>query len=81
MLWIVMDVQKKRAIPYKIAACDNPDIYVISYREIMKERYSNMNDDAEYLGTGGGFDKELLNFDGLQFHSSAVVVDGKVYLF
>lgn len=71
-----------QAKPYQIEPCENVDITITSYRDIMKERYPTIDDDAaEYMGTSGGFYKELLNFDGFQFHSSAVVVDGKAYLF
>ena len=38
-------------------------------------------DNAEYMGTGTSFAKQLLQFDGFQLHSSAVMVDGKAYLF
>ena len=38
-------------------------------------------DTAEYMGTGAIFARELLNFNGSFLHSSAVVLDGKAYLF
>ena len=38
-------------------------------------------DDREYLATGVFFYRYLLNYDGIMLHSSAVVVDGKAYLF
>lgn len=38
-------------------------------------------DNAEYLATGSSFGKQLLYFDGFQLHSSAVMLDGKAYLF
>ena len=38
-------------------------------------------DDAEYISTGSSFYRQLLDFNGLMLHSSAVVVDGKAYLF
>lgn len=38
-------------------------------------------DNAEYMGTGTRFAKQLLDFDGFQLHSSAVMLDGKAYLF
>ena len=38
-------------------------------------------DNAEYLGTGSAFARALLKFDGFQLHSSAVMLDGKAYLF
>ena len=38
-------------------------------------------DGAEYMGTGSAFARALLDFDGFQLHSSAVMLDGKAYLF
>lgn len=38
-------------------------------------------DIAEYMGTGAIFARELLKFDGSFLHSSAVVLNGKAYLF
>ena len=36
---------------------------------------------AEYMGTGTEFAYKLLAFGGFQLHSSAVMLDGKAYLF
>lgn len=36
---------------------------------------------AEYLATGVIFARHMLAFDGLYLHSSAVILDGKAYLF
>ncbi len=36
---------------------------------------------AEYMGTGAYFARELLKYDGSYLHASAVVLDGKAYLF
>lgn len=36
---------------------------------------------AEYLATGAVFARELLRYDGLFLHSSAVILDGKAWLF
>ena len=38
-------------------------------------------DMAEYLGTGAAFARQLLAFDGSYLHSSAIILDGKAYLF
>ena len=38
-------------------------------------------DNALYMGTGAYFSRELLRFDGTFLHASAVVQDGKAYLF
>ena len=46
------------------------------------ERYPLATADvAEYMCTGAIFYRYLLDFGGLMLHSSAVVVDGKAYLF
>ena len=36
---------------------------------------------AEYMGTGAIFARHLLRFDGSYLHASAVILDGKAYLF
>ena len=36
---------------------------------------------AQYLGTGAAFARELLAFQGSYLHASAVILDGKAYLF
>lgn len=36
---------------------------------------------AEYMGTGTNFAYQILSFGGFQLHSSAVMLDGKAYLF
>ena len=38
-------------------------------------------DNAVYMGTGTNFARQVLKFDGFQLHSSAVMLDGKAYLF
>lgn len=36
---------------------------------------------AEYMGTGTNFAYQMLSFGGFQLHSSAVMLEGKAYLF
>ena len=36
---------------------------------------------CEYLATGSSFYRQLLNFDGIMLHSSAVVMDERAFLF
>lgn len=38
-------------------------------------------DMAEYMGTGTRFAHRIMDFDGFQLHSSAVLLDGRAYLF
>lgn len=84
-LTVVMDTYgrtEKQAVSYLIEAVEKPDIQVKSYKDEIKKRMSGLSDDdAEYLGTGVGFYRELLNFQGFQLHASTVVYDGKAYLF
>lgn len=72
----------RQAEPYLIHTEKAPDVVVQTLREPIKARYPELTDDeAEYLGTGASFYRQLLKFDGIMLHSSAVVVDGKTYLF
>ncbi len=73
---------KAQAQPYR---CDDPgeaDIVVQSDWATAKEKYPGLSDDdGEYLCTGGDFYRQLLKFNGMVLHSSAVVVEGRAYLF
>lgn len=84
-LTVAMDTYGRTEIqakPYLIESEKEPDIRIVSYKDVFKQRIPNISDDdAEYLGTGGGFYKELLNFQGFQLHASTVVCDEKAYLF
>lgn len=73
----------EQAEPYQFSEIPNDvDIVISSFRGGLMENHPEMTEDlAEYLGTGISFYRELLNFDGFQLHSSAVVVDGRAYLF
>lgn len=47
-----------------------------------REKFPTVSDEyQEYLGTGTEFYKEMLSFNGVMLHASAVVVDGYAYLF
>lgn len=84
-LTVAMDTYgrtEKQSRPYLMKKASEPDIRIVSYKDVMKERNAYLSDDdAEYLGTGGCFYKELLNFAGFRLHASAVVYGGKAYLF
>ncbi len=49
---------------------------VLELNPIMKTE-----DVAEYIGTGALFSRELLNYNGSYLHASAVLLEGKAYLF
>ena len=74
----------RQAVPYISARTDEPDVTVavddgdLAYalsRQILNE------DDCRYMLSGMRFYFELLPLGGLMLHSSAVVVDGRAYLF
>lgn len=54
--------------------CDIPRILELNPQITTEEM-------AEYLGSAMIFARELLDFDGVYLHSSAIVLDGKAYLF
>lgn len=59
-----------------------PDIVIVSdWKRLQQNQPHLSDDDCEYLSSGGSFYRQLLNFDGMLLHASAVVVDGRAYLF
>ena len=71
-----------QAEPYRCAPQNKVDIEICSAWEHVKHEHPEVSDDiGEYMCTGGTFYKQLLDFGGMMLHSSAVVVDGKAYLF
>lgn len=70
-----------QAQPY---LCDktDPDIIICSDWKSLQQRQPHLSDeDCEYLSTGSSFYRQLLSFGGMMLHASAVVMDGKAYLF
>lgn len=51
------------------------------WQALQKAQPHLSDEDCEYLSTGGSFYRQLLKFDGMLLHASAVVVDGYAYLF
>ena len=73
---------EKQAKPYLCEEVDKPDFMVPAFHGKLKEKYPDLSDDmCEYYERGIGFYRELLNYDGFQLHSSAIVVDNKAYCF
>lgn len=73
-----------QARPYKIEADETavPDIIIASHGQTLKEAHPYLSEDAcEYLSTGGSFYRQLLQYNGMMLHASAVMMDGKAYLF
>ena len=71
-----------QAEPYHCEPVEQPDITIMCKGEYLKEKYPYMDEDlCEYTYTGSTFYMHLLVHDGLMVHSSAVVMDGRAYLF
>ena len=84
-LKIEMDTWGKTALqaePYRCPPVEKADMLVEGQAEAMQQRapYLPM-DSCEYLSTGGSFYRQLLDFDGMLLHASAVMIEGKAYLF
>lgn len=70
-----------QAYPYRCEK-SKTDITIYSNSKRLNECQPHLSEDAcEYISTGASFYRQLLNFDGLMLHASAVVVDGHAYLF
>ena len=68
------------ARPYIVDYAGTPDIKIESDWAPWKEK--NLSDNTcEYLASGRSFYSQLLQFDGILIHSSAIVKDGRAYLF
>ena len=71
-----------QAEPYLCDAQEPVDIVIQSERDAVQAKNPSLSaDHCEYLASGGSFYKQLLAFDGMLLHASAVAVDGKAYLF
>lgn len=71
-----------QAEAYRCEPFEKADIVIQSNWQGLKERAPHLSDEnCEYLSTGSNFYRQLLQFDGMLLHSSAVMMDGKAYLF
>ncbi len=71
-----------QAEAYITETTGEPDLTVAGNPEPLRAAQPHLSlDDCEYLTTGGSFYRQLLNFDGMLLHASAVVLDGYAYLF
>ncbi len=53
-----------------------------NYFSSRREKFPTLSDsEIEYIGMGAAFYKELLRFEGMLLHASAVELDGEAYLF
>lgn len=72
----------EQAEKYRCETFEKVDAEIESPWQEYKIKYPKISDDlGEYISTAMDFYKKLLRFDGFMLHSSAVVVDGKAYLF
>ena len=71
-----------QAEAYLVQTAPEADIIITSAPEELQARQPHLSlDDCEYLTTGASFYRQLLKFDGMMLHSSAVIMDGYAYLF
>lgn len=74
---------EKQAQPYACQARGEADIVVNCNVQRLMEANPTVTDPdmAQYMGTGTLFARALLDFQGFQLHSSAVMLEGRAYLF
>ena len=71
-----------QAQPYAISDASQADVCIEQRWQALKAKRPDLSEDScEYVTTGAGFYKQLINFDGMMIHASAVVMDGRAYLF
>ena len=71
-----------QAEPYRIPASAAADIVIrTDWRAFQKEQPHLSDDESEYIVSGANFYRQFLHFDGMMLHASAVVMDGRAYLF
>lgn len=79
------DRLKKQAEAYKISENEKPDMTIyLSDAFLEKKQAENPHlsiADCEYIFTSSVFYTGMLQYGGFMLHSSAVIMDGKAYLF
>lgn len=71
-----------QAEPYRCEPFEQADMVVQGHWKQIKEIAPYLPDEScEYMGTGSSFYQQLLNFEGMMIHASAVMMDGYAYLF
>ena len=72
----------EQAEPYETLPTDECNVVIENATSEFINKYSFAPEDVcEYMYTGMSFYKQLINYSGIMLHSSAVVVDGRAYLF
>ena len=74
---------KAQAEPYLSDSAGVADITITVNTERFMQLFPECTDPdmAEYMGSGYKFAVQLLNFNGFRLHASAIILDGKAYLF
>ncbi|MBQ1264230.1 MAG: hypothetical protein IIY04_02300 [Oscillospiraceae bacterium] len=74
---------EKQAAAYEVPMTGKPDVVIEQLAEQFQQKSAPHAtlDSCEYMMSGASFYKELLEYDGMLLHASAVVVDGYAYLF
>lgn len=71
-----------QAEPYLTEPAEPADILISGdWKQLQAHQPHLSDEDCEYLVTGSSFYRQLLQYDGMLLHASAVVRDGKAYLF
>ena len=84
-LVVEMSPENRTAIqaePYRFEGRAKPDIVMLGTGKEYHERHPYLTlEDAQYIDSCREFCYRVLDFDGMMLHASAVVVDGRAYLF
>lgn len=73
----------QQAVPYLCPSDQPADMTIaLDAKQILERNPGFMDEDvAEYMATGFYFARKILDFSGYYLHASAVILDGKAYLF
>ena len=77
----------EQAIPYRCDPFDCADITlssetIMQYADRISPQFPGISEDQlHYLSTGALFYRDLLSYDGMMLHASAVIMDNQAYLF
>ena len=73
---------ESQALPYLADGHPEADIVIDSNWKSFQQKFPVVSDsESEYYCSAYSFYTQLVNFNGLMLHSSAVVMDGRAYLF
>ena len=82
---VLMDTFGRTAmnsIPYIYPTEDQHEIIIQSENDKVKRENPMLSENnCEYLGSGRNYYKKIIAYNGMMLHSSAIIFDGKAYLF